>query len=189
MTTDTYDELRREYIDLRRDYTRLMVLAAVTRVEEHKTAGELSDFATAMAMAEGHPKDCWAELSPQTVSGLLRQLEKAGSVVVTGVKRSTRYGRDEPLWAPREEMAPTALPMYPEPPVQALHMPAMVSAPATIQALVAADPLETLTREQLLSIIQVGSDMQERVDGFLRDMQDLANRAKRALSARDESHG
>ena len=180
MSTETYEDLRRSYV-------RLMVLAAITRITEQHTAGELSEFVTGLAMAEGHPKDCWAQFGPQTVLGILRQLERAGSVCVTGAKRSTRYGRDEPLWAPskKQALAKLELPLPPErETTDRVHVALPSAAPAAD-----VDPLESLTRDQLLAILQVRDDMEGLCEKFLGDMRELASRAQRALSTKAATNG
>lgn len=172
-------------------YRSEMVLACLQRAPGAQSAGELSEFATSLAMNEGHPKACWAPLSPQSVHGILRALERDGLVQSPSGRRNTRYGRDEPLWEPVPGKRRVAIPMYPEP----IQSPAQAAA-AAVGAVTLGAPdagaavcLETLSREQLLTILQLSDEVEGRVEAFVRDMRDLATRARRVLTAREVRRG
>lgn len=183
--SETYEEQLREY-------HRQMAVACLQRAEGAQTAGEVSEFATTLAMSEGHPKACWAPMSPAAVQGILRQLERAGQVMTLDKRRNTRYGRDEPLWQLTELGAvPMQVPMYPEPE----QTPARAAA-AAVGAVTVGSPslpqgicIETLSREQLLTILQLSDEVEGRVESFVRDMRDLATRARRALTSKEASRG
>jgi hypothetical protein len=156
-------------------YQQQMVICCLHRFTDTASAGELSDFACALAMSEGHPKECWSGLQPATVIGLLRTLHKDGLVTRAGERFNPRQGRPEPQWsvpAPRNASFP--VPDAPDNDVPVLAMP----------VLVAVDPLSSLSREQLLAILQVRDDMQQITARFLVEMQELAARAQRALDTR-----
>ena len=166
-----------------------MVLACLQRAPGAQTAGELSEFATTLAMNEGHPKACWAPLSPQFVHGILRALQRAGLAQTSSGRRNTRYSRDEPLWEVVAGTARIEVPMYPEPE----HTPARAAAAAvgavTMGAPSAGVCLEALSREQLLTILKLSDEVEGRVEAFVRDMRDLATRARRVLTSREASRG
>jgi hypothetical protein len=185
--SETYEEQLRAY---HRD----MVLACLQRAEGKQSAGELSEFATALAMSEGHPKACWAPLSPQAVQGILRQLQRQGLVDNAEGRRNTRYGRDEPMWVPAAGTFAVQVPLHPE--IENTPARAAAAAAAAVGAVTLGAPsagaavcMESLSREQLLTILQLSDEVGVRVETFVRDMQDLANRARRALAAREDGRG
>lgn len=168
-----------------------MVLACLQRAPGAQTAGELSEFATTLAMNEGHPKACWAPLSPQSVHGILRALQRAGLAQSPSGRRNTKYSRDEPLWEVVPGTARIQIPMYPEP-----EQPPARAGAAAVSAVTLGAPaagagvcLETLSREQLLTILQLSDEVEGRVEAFVRDMRDLATRARRVLTSREASRG
>lgn len=173
-------------------YRRDMVLACLQHAPGGPhTAGDLSEFATSLAMSEGHPKACWAPLSPQSVHGILRQLQREGLVQSPSGRRNTRYSRDEPMWEPCAGTPQVTVPMYPEPDMTPARAAAAAVGAVTVgaPALGAGVSLETLSREQLLAILQLTDEVDVRVESFVRDMRDLATRTKRVLSARESGRG
>lgn len=170
-------------------YRREMVLACLGRAPGPQTAGELSEFATTLAMNEGHPKACWAPLSPQSVHGILRQLQREGRVTSPGGRRNTRYGREESLWEVTPLQSVVSVPMYPEPEQSPARAAAAAVGAVTLGAPSAGVCLETLSREQLLTILQLSDEVEGRVEAFVRDMRDLATRARRVLTSREASRG
>lgn len=159
-----------------REYQRALVLACVHRSKGLVTAGDLTELAGSLAQAELHPRECWIGINTQSITGNLRTLQNEGFVVKLDVRKNVRYGRDEPAYgiAGGQHLANPNWPI-PEPPEameeEALAMPVLP-----------VDPMHSMTREQLLAVIQVRDDMLDLTQRTMREIQALADRAQRALS-------
>lgn len=95
---------------------RMQLIAHVLGGGQQMATGAVHDHLVAAAEAAVHPIECY-QMTRAEVAGLLRSMEAAGRVVVTGKTYRTARGRDEPMWTaaalvelpepPEEEAAPT----------------------------------------------------------------------------------
>lgn len=159
-----------------REYRQDFALAILLRGCRPMSAAEVAEHIAVLGQMEGHPASCWRDADPITMAGHLRALETKSLVVKSGVRQDTRAGRDVPMWKPVAEYQHTApLPLPPET-SEAKAAPAMPR-PAD------PNPYADLTRSQLYALLQVHDQISGVCQRFMRDMEDLSEKARRQLNA------
>lgn len=166
------DDAFREY---RQDFT----LAVLLRNFRPMTAGDVAEHIAVLGPAEAHPDECWRGASPAAIAGHLRALETRGLVQKDGERTNQRAGRPEPTWRPVAEYDRTA--PIPMPPL--LGDEASEDFALTPPAPLPENPYEKLSRPQLYTLLNVHDEISGTCYRFLRDIQDINERARRQLSA------
>jgi hypothetical protein len=167
--------------DALKDYQRQFALASLRKAGKELTSNEIAEQIQINALVEGHPDACWRSMSPPSVAGHMRSLEKAGDVVRCGARSNGRAGRDEPTWKPVAGYDPKAefpLPLQDAP--SAPPAPVRAAAPPPD-----ASPYADLTRPQLYALLEVHDDISSLLVRFLRDFQEVRMKAHRILDRAD----
>lgn len=162
-----------------RDYSRALALYCVSGASTPVTASEIAEHMGTVAMSEGHPQRCWRGINAGSAAGFLRALESKGQVKRQGERRNTTNNRPEPLWVATATAAGAEIPTPPE---------CAGSAPVLNTSRAPTDleensPYATLSRTQLLTVLQVTDQLHGTVARFMRDIQDVSDRARRELAA------
>ncbi|MGH8073675.1 MAG: hypothetical protein ACREO4_06330 [Lysobacter sp.] len=164
--------------DVFREYRQDFALAVLLRNFRPMTAGDVAEHIAVLGPAEAHPDDCWRGASPAAIAGHLRALETRGLVQKDGERANVRAGRAEPMWRPVGEYNRTApIPMAP-----LLDEEGVDDFALTPPAPLPDNPYENLSRPQLYTLLNVHDEISGACYRFLREMQDINERARRQLS-------
>lgn len=162
-----------------REYRQDFALAVLLRSSRPMTAGDVAEHIAVLGLAEAHPEECWRGASPAAIAGHLRALETRGLVQKEGERPNMRAGRPEPMWRPVAEYDRTAS----IPPAPLLDEEATDNFALTPPAPTPDNPYENLSRPQLYTLLGVHDEISGACYRFLREMQDINERARRQLSA------
>lgn len=164
-----------------RAYHRELALYCLHLQKQPATAGELAEHMLALAQHEGLPKVVQAATNPPAVAGILRALKHEGLARQDGERPNGRNGRAEPAWTftgareKRQMPHPALFELRGDftpgtRPMDAFHVPPP------------ADPYAGMNKPQILVLLAIGDDLGAACSRFLRDLEDVRARARRALA-------
>ncbi|NUS37621.1 MAG: hypothetical protein HOQ02_01150 [Lysobacter sp.] len=163
-----------------RAYHRALALYCLGRSTRPATAADIAEHMGSLAQSEGHPRQYWIDITPASVAGHLRTLEREGSAARAEERNNPRHGRGEPTWS----LSDAALgnePRLPEPGDFEGQQPEPEVAPAA--AAMQADRYEGMSRDQLLVVLRFNDDVAGATGRFMQEMRDIIERGRRTLIA------
>lgn len=144
-----------------------LIVCALRRGMKPLDSGQVLDRVHGLAAAAGWPEEPMATVSRQVVSRRLRALTEQHRVQQVGVALDSAHRRPVPTYGPVDGYDPDA--DVPDAPGQADEEAESLG-------------YEDMSRAQLLTVIGVMDEVAGTVGRFMRDLEDVQRRAKRALT-------
>lgn len=154
-------------------YHRQLALYCLQSTDQPLTSGECADMMQTAALNAMHDEPCWKRIDAGKVAGTLKALVNSGAALKADPARNARAGRDQERWTQNPIAERVDLPECPgesEPPPRA-------------QVLVASDPYQHLSREQLVAMMLVHDELGVAIANFKSELNDIEQRARRQLAA------
>ena len=150
-------------------YRREFVRAVLTRCPPRQgmNVGEIAEAIQTLAMAEGHPRECWATTDAGVVTGVITSLLAEGVIRVSSIGAGTK--RDTIVyWLPHPICGFNGIPEPPNQDEEDEEEPRV--------------DLDKLERRQVRALLEVGDEVSELMAEFQQKMNDMRERIRARLA-------
>lgn len=171
------------YAEEAKAYRRDLLMCGLSRMGAPSTAAEVAEYVLSIAASEGHPREAFAALTPQTVAGILRGMEQAGIIQRGESRYDASKGREQSRWCVVDRDPRYPVPMPPDYEPDSTPEPAARAEPRS--------PYEGLSRDQMITLLQVHDDiagavsrMRAAVAEAQAELDSIVSTARTRLAAR-----